>query len=361
MASPERNVQLRYIILDACMAKARREESVIWTKEALLTEVNRQLRADNPATKPIAMRTLEKDIVDMETMYGLRIERGRVGGKVHLTYAADSDGIHRAHLAQNELALAHRFIQSMDRFKGVPAWDWWIRSKAALQGQLGLIGGRLREEKWKPRIVDATFSKDERRWYELLVRAAYEQTPLRMAFAPGMGDRLERVAFLTDQLIQQTDGILALGSAWDAEAESFFHLVVALDEITSIDAVAVDWPDGLEPQAFNWEVHTANHIALTPGVVSFTADKVVPVRVWVSSRLAQRFLKEPMHGSQDMRIEHAAKGVIFNISLVPDEQFVRFALQWGSEFQVLEPDVVRHALRMASRAASDRYAPMFGP
>ena len=36
MASPERNVQLRYIILDACMAQAARDASVVWTKEALL-------------------------------------------------------------------------------------------------------------------------------------------------------------------------------------------------------------------------------------------------------------------------------------------------------------------------------------
>jgi len=40
---------------------------------------------------------------------------------------------------------------------------------------------------------------------------------------------------------------------------------------------------------------------------------------------------------------------------------VRFALQWGSDFQVLEPDEVRHALRLATREASERYAPMFGP
>lgn len=360
MASPERNVQLRYIILDACMAQATREESVVWTKEALLQEVNRQLREDNPATKPIAMRTLEKDIVDMETTYGLNIVRGRIGGKVHFAYAAGSDGMHRANLTDNEGALAHRFMQAMDRFKGSPAWDWWLRSKSALQGQLGLIGSRLPEAEWKPRIVHPPFSKDARRWYEVLVRAAYERTPLRMAFAPGMGDRLERVAFLPDQLIHQEDGVFALGSAWDAEIEAFFHLIVQLDEITSLDAVAVNWPEGLETPEFHWEGYVAGRMAVTPGAVS-DEEQSVQVRVWVANRLAQRFMKEPMHGSQDMRIEHAAEGVIFNLSLVPDAQFVRFALQWGSEFQVLEPDELRHELRLATRAASDRYAPMFGP
>jgi len=360
MASPERNVQLRYIILDACMAQAARDESVVWTKEALLQEVNRQLREDNPSTKPIAMRTLEKDIVDMESTYGLRIIRARSGGKVHFAYASSSEGMHRASLKENEVALAHRFIQAMDRFKGAPAWDWWLRSRLALQGQLGLIGGQSPDADWQSRIVESPLSKDERRWYETLVRAAYECTPLRMAFAPGMGDRLERVAYRVDQLVQQADGVVALGTAWDAEAQSFFYLIVQLDEITSLDAVAVDWPEASVPNAYNWELHAANRMALTPGVVS-SGEGVVPVRVWVADRLAQRFLKEPMHGSQDMRIEPAAEGIIFNLSLVPDAQFVRFALQWGSEFQVLEPDDVRHALRLATREASDRYAPMFGP
>jgi hypothetical protein len=360
MASPERNVQLRYIILDACMAQAARDASVVWTKEALLQEVNRQLREDNPATKPIAMRTLEKDIVDMETLYGLRIERARSAGKVHFAYATGSDGMHRANFSENEVALAYRFFQAMDRFKGAPAWDGWLRSRLALQGQLGLIGSRFPDAEWQPRIVESPLSKDERRWYETMVRAAFERKPLHMAFAPGMGDRLERLAYRVDRLVHEPEGVVALGTAWDAEAQSFFHLIVQLDEITSLDAVAVEWPETSEPEACNWEVHAANRMALTPGVVS-PGEAVVPVRVWVADRLAQRFLKEPMHGSQDMRIEPAAEGVIFNLSLVPDAQFVRFALQWGSDFQVLEPDDVRHALRLATREASDRYAPMFGP
>ena len=343
------------------MAQAARDESVVWTKEALLQEVNRQLREDNPATKPIAMRTLEKDIVDMETTFGLRIKRARLAGKVHFAYASGAEGMHRANLNENEVALAHRFIQAMDRFKGAPAWDWWLHSRLALQGQLGLIGSRLPDEEWQPRVLESHLSKDERRWYETLVYAAFDRTPLRMAFAPGMGDRLERVAYRVDRLVPEADGVMALGTAWDAEAESFFQLIVQLDEITSLDAVAVEWPQAKEPEAFNWDAYAVNRMALAPGVVSSAEEDVVPVRVWVADRLAQRFLKEPMHGSQDMRIEPAAEGIIFNLSLVPDAQFVRFALQWGSDFQVLEPDEVRHALRLATREASDRYAPMFGP
>ena len=361
MASSERNIQLRYIILDACFAQSAREESVFWTKEALLEEVNRQLLEAHPFTKPIAMRTLEKDIVDMKAIYGVHIESGRRGGKVHYAYADNSDGINKSQLIDNELLIVHQFIQIMDRFRGIPGWDWWLRSKLIMQAQMGMIGSGLSEREWKPRIMEITFSKDERRWYESLVEAAFKQTALRLVYAPGMGDQLERVDYLPDQLVQQPVGVFALGSAWDPDIDAFFHLVVKLDEITSLDTVVSDWPEGLKPRPFNWEVYAADRMALTPGVVSASSDVTISVRVWVADQLAQQFLKEPMHGSQDLRVEQSGGGIIFTLYLVPDIQFVRFALQWGDEFQVLEPEDVRHKLRLASRSASDRYAPMFGP
>ena len=113
MTAINRLAFLRYIVIDECLVEATRQNETVTDaggvtaklmhKQDLLAAVNARIAEFSEHTKPIAMRTLEKDIVDMETMYGLRIERGRVGGKVHLTYAADSDGIHRAHLAQNEL------------------------------------------------------------------------------------------------------------------------------------------------------------------------------------------------------------------------------------------------------------------
>lgn len=361
MASPERNVQLRYLVIDQCLADAAADEEQVWTKERLLAAINQALLEDNPNAKPIAMRTLEKDLVDLAAAYGVSVLSKRRGGKVHYCYPRKQERIHNGALQREEALTLQRFLQSMERFEGLPEWDWWTQAKMKLKGQFGLFP-RRRKARPVNRIEGMHFSKDERRWYEMLCEAAYSQFPLRMAYAPNLGDDVERMPFLPHRLVHQADGIFVLGTAWDTDSEAFFHAVVALDEITSLDRVAVDWPQRQRLPDFAWDRYIMQRMGVQSGIIT-TKDVAPPVevRVWVAKRLAQRFLKEPMHASQDMRIETAAEGLIFNLVVVPDAAFKRFALQWGSDFQVLEPDELRHEMRLATKEVADRYAPMFGP
>jgi len=96
-------------------------------------------------------------------------------------------------------------------------------------------------------------------------------------------------------------------------------------------------------------------------LVPLKLQKPQTVRVWVEAELARQFLKEPMHPSQDLRVEQSAAGIIFTLQVIPDESFKQFAWQWGLKFQVLEPAELRHAMREESKALADMYAPMFGP
>ena len=360
MASPERNVQLRYLMIDACLHQAAVDPEISWSKEALLAKVNEELIADAPNAKPVAMRTLEKDLVDIERVYRVRIDKVRKEGKVHLRYTDPDQRLHRGILAPEESLTVQRFLKVMERFEGMPEWDWWLRAQMGLKGQFGLFD-RPGQRAQAPRLAERSMSKDERRWYAVLAESVFTGTPLRMAYAPNMGDSSERTSFLPRQLVHDAEGIFALGTAWDSESETHFHLIVELVEITSLDRVAVDWPDASEWDVISWDRYAANRMGLQSGIVSDEDAEPAQVRVWVADQLAQRFLKEPMHASQDMRIEQAADGVIFNLALVPDEAFMRFALKWGQDFQVLEPDDLRHALRVETKANADRYAPMFGP
>ena len=361
MASPERNVQLRYLVIDHCLAEAAADKEQVWTKERLLHAINQALLDDNPNAKPIAMRTLEKDLVDMVALYGVNILSKRRSGKVHYGYANEQVRIHNGTLQRGEAVTVQRFLQSMERFEGIPEWDWWTQAKMKLKGQFGLFPTR-RKAPPVNRIEGMRFSKDERRWYEALCEAAHSQFPLRLAHAPNLGDDVDRMSFLPERLVQQADGIFVLGTAWDTDSEAFFHVVVALDEITSLDRVAVNWPQRQRVPDFAWGRYVIHRMGVQSGIISSNdVAHPVDVRVWVAKRLAQRFLKEPMHASQDMRIESAADGLIFNLVVVPDAAFKRFALQWGSDFQVLEPDELRHEMRLTTKEVADRYAPMFGP
>ena len=361
MASPQRLTLLRYLALDECLTHGARNHSLRWFKPDLLQAVNAKLAEHVPHVKPIAMRTLEKDLVDMESHYRVIVTRLRDRGRVYYRYASDHDSIHHAVFQSEEAALVQRFMEVMSRFDGMEEWDWWTKARTMLTHRLGLnrTGGRADAPARGLRL--AGLGRDDRRWLPVLAKALDARTPVHLSYAPGMGELTERTSFLPCRILEQHHQMLACGNAWDAEGQTWFRLILGLGEVTAVDHVAVEWPETGAPETSGWSAYVDNRMGIEPGVVHDFDASPQPLRVWVEKRLAQTFLKEPMHASQDLRIEQAASGVIFTLHVVPNLSFERFALQWGDRFQVLEPAQLRHAFREQTRSLSSRYAPMFGP
>jgi predicted DNA-binding transcriptional regulator YafY len=70
---------------------------------------------------------------------------------------------------------------------------------------------------------------------------------------------------------------------------------------------------------------------------------------------------DPIHPSQDLRLQRAGGGVIFTINVVVDAALFRWVMQWGNQAQLLEPAEARHTLRLKAREVASLYEPMFGP
>jgi hypothetical protein len=364
MASPERYTQWRYLILDDCFHQAALDPSIRWFKEALLQEVNRRLTEMNPSIKPIAMRTLEKDLVDFEGLYGTEVLRQREGGKVYYRYASPEESIHQGNLSKEERIALMTVLESLGRYRDMQLWDWWAWAEVLLRGQLGIFPEADSNASAMDKIQRATLSKDAQRWLLSVAESLFSRRPLRIAYAPGMGEQTERISFLPEHLVLQENRLFALGRCWDPEAEDWFGLCLDLNEVVALDDVAVDWPESRAARKdvdFSWSQYIGHRIRLRPGLVQMKHQKPEMVRVWVEAELARQFLKEPMHPSQDWRVEQSAAGIIFTLQVVPDESFKQFAWQWGRNFQVLEPAELRHAMREESKALADMYAPMFGP
>ena len=364
MASPERYTQWRYLILDDCFHQAACNPSIQWFKEALLQEVNRRLSEMNPSIKPIAMRTLEKDLVDFEALYGTEVLRQREGGRVFYRYASPEESIHKGNLSKGERTALMTVLDSLGRYRDMERWDWWAWAEVLLRGQMGIFPEADSNVSAMDRIQRLTMSKDAQRWLLTVAESLFSSKPLRIAYAPGLGEQTERISFLPEQLVLQENRLFALGRCWDMEAEDWFGLCLDLNEIVALDDVAVDWPASSSTYRdvhFSWSRYIEHRIKLQPGLVQLKSQSPETVRVWVEADLARQFLKEPMHPSQDLRVEQSASGIIFTLQVIPDESFKQFALQWGRKFQVLEPAELRHAMREESKALADMYAPMFGP
>ena len=369
MASPERHTQWRYIIIDDCLTAATLPDGPRWFKEELLEELNRQLKEIHGQIKPMAMRTMEKDLVDLEARFGVQVVRSRDKGRVHYHYSSESVSIHHGQLHITERRQLKQVLDALIRLRGLSDWNWWTWTEIMIRGQLGLFPGPLRGAEAQRRLSGWEMDRGAQRWMLPIAEALYAQRPLRLTYAPGLGDRTERVSMVPEFMAVQSHGVFALGRGWDSDAQDWFQLIIDLNELSALDDVVVEWPGSADEQGANdhtsimWRQYLANRMDIRSGVLNLGDARAEPelIRVWVAEALATRFFKSPMHGSQDMRVEEAASGVIFSLSLVPDEAFRRFALQWGKEFQVLEPAHLRIAMREESKAVADMYAPMFGP
>jgi predicted DNA-binding transcriptional regulator YafY len=102
-------------------------------------------------------------------------------------------------------------------------------------------------------------------------------------------------------------------------------------------------------------------MGLSAGIIDAKEQSTESVQIWLSENVASRFMVDPIHPTQDMRLQRSGGGVIFTIDLVVDESLLRWVLQWGSEAQLLEPAEARHSLRLKSREVAQLYEPMFGP
>ena len=100
-----RHAFLRYIVIDECLvqpvkdsedaASGKSEEESLWYKEDLLAAINQRISAFSPHAKPIAMRTLEKDLVDMQSLFGVEILKLSQNRRAHYRYAKSGMSIRK--------------------------------------------------------------------------------------------------------------------------------------------------------------------------------------------------------------------------------------------------------------------------
>ena len=83
MTAINRLAFLRYIVIDECLVEATCQNQTaadagvvqekLMHKQDLLGAVNTRIAEFSAHTKPIAMRTLEKDLVDVQKLFGVNI------------------------------------------------------------------------------------------------------------------------------------------------------------------------------------------------------------------------------------------------------------------------------------------------
>ena len=374
---------LRYIVIDECLLNKRPllksipldasgvRSDLPWYKEDLLRAINDRIAAFTPHGKPIAMRTLEKDIVDMQALFGVKINKLSQGRRAHYQYASKGMSIRKVSLSADHAMALQRLFIHLESLHYAEGEEWWWQAESRMRLHFDFFtedsndrnGVRNRIGTVNDSVFESHRWPDaSQKWLPSLSKSAAKARPVRLAYRLRDDGALEHSTCCIEWLAQEKEEWLVGILAWDEEAQEAFRLLLPIRSIDSMDDVNAHFPVGFQDlKTWSWPNFASQRMGLIPGVVGPELEDSVPVQIWLEESLAKQFLVDPLHPTQDLRLQRSAGGVIFTINVVVDSTLFSWVLQWGSRAQLLEPAEARHMMRMEVRALSALYDPMFGP
>lgn len=134
-----KNALIRYQILDRCFRNTGRN----YYFEDLQEEINKVLQEIDPEGRGISRRQLFLDIQFMESEAGwlAPIERVRIDRKMVYRYEDPKFSISNQPLNVTEIKQMESALQIMERFSGLPQFEWVSELIPVMENRLGIKGG----------------------------------------------------------------------------------------------------------------------------------------------------------------------------------------------------------------------------
>ena len=148
MTAINRLAFLRYIVIDECLVEATCQnqsahaEGVpgkLMHKQDLLGAVNTRIAEFSAHTKPIAMRTLEKDLVDVQKLFGVKILKLSHHRRAHYRYARVGMSIRDAALSAEQALALQQLFKQLELLRLTPGQEWWWEAESRLRVHFDLF------------------------------------------------------------------------------------------------------------------------------------------------------------------------------------------------------------------------------
>lgn len=111
---------IRYQALDRCFSNSGRRYYI----ENLIEECNKALSAQTGSLDGVKERQVRQDINDMESIWDMPLTKVRDGKKVYYCYSDPHYSINKQPLNATEISQLQETIIMLNRFKGMPQFDW---------------------------------------------------------------------------------------------------------------------------------------------------------------------------------------------------------------------------------------------
>jgi len=325
----DKQVTLRYQVLNKCFRDLYNE----YTIDDLVKACNAALRrADRPE---VSKRTVQSDIANMETDYGIRLDENRFRGRKRLYRYYDTSYT----LPQFQMDDGDRFkiqaaVNVLENYEGEPVLDWARTLLMQIgSGVFGSDSSSVVSFQSNPDLKGISLFSD-------LLKAIIDKRTLKLTYTP-----FGKSTFTTDIypyfLKQYNDRWYLIAQAIGYTGYAHY----ALDRIDDFKETELPY---LEAEV-NFEEYFDEFIGITdPGTES--EDIIIKVK-----QQRYHYIKtKPLHLSQRV-LEETPDHAVISINVRINKELESQLLSFGDDIEVLSPEDFRNKIAEKIRSMNQNY------
>lgn len=335
MAS-NKHAQIRYKVLDDCFSNFRRK----FYFDDLIERCNEALRElYGEEHTGIKTRTLRADISyirDRAGEAGVEVEVKDDGNGFYYRYSEPDFSIFKRGLGEDDLAQLKETILMLQRFKGMPNFDWMSELVVKLEDKLNLRG-----------VSHSVVGYDENKaytgldWFQDLFDAIINKTVLHIQYKT-----------FTDIVYDWT-----IHPYYIKEYNNRWFLFGLNEEQKTIYNIPLDRIENLEQvnkEYISSDIDFETYLDDVVGVSVFPREKE-PIRLQFSEHRFPYVLTKALHQSQRI-VDFDSR--IVEINVIPNNELEALILSFGKDIEVLSPASYREQIQSVIRESFEKYFPV---
>jgi predicted DNA-binding transcriptional regulator YafY len=329
----DRQVLIRYRVLNRCFRNAHREYDIA----ALLDAVNRELEKHD--CQPISERTLRADIQRLqEPPYNIELDESLKSGRRRLyRYSDVSFSLPMVTLDDEEKEMLKKTIGMLSQYDDIPQYKWVLMLLSQIEN-----GVELEENK---RFVEFQNNPDLMGigHFQTLLGAILNKQPLSISYKPF--GKPERSMNIHPYYLKQYNDRWFLV----AHTEGFDDLsVLAIDRIDSIKTLRIPFIES--------EVDMENYFEDSVGVTVFPDRPIEEVRLRVNAKRYPYIATKPIHWSQtELKDEATEEYRIVRLKVRINNELETMILSYGEDVEVLAPESLRQTIGEKIKKLARKY------
>ena len=332
MAS-NKHAQIRYKVLDDCFSNFRRK----FYFNDLLERCNEALRElygeDHSGIKT---RTLRSDISYMRDRAGeagveIEVLEDRNGN--YYRYSEKDFSIYKRGLSEDDLAQLKETIMMLQRFNGMPNFDWMSELVVKLEDKLNLRGTSQSVVGY-----DDNKSYTGLDWFQDLFDAIINKTVLRVTYTT--------FTEITYEWIIHPYYIKEYNNRWflfGLNEENMALYNIPLDRIEDVQQVNKEY--------ISSETNIEKHLENVIGVSVYPAD-IENIRLKFSKHRFPYVMTKAMHHSQ--KIVDLDNRIV-EINVIPNNELDALVLSFGKDVEVISPMNYREKIQCIIKESFEKY------